>query len=120
MEEKQELTLGQQRVGVNFNPSQKEEVVKVKETCAFLIDYLQGYKNSISVLPENQILNPKEFNEKYAETFRAIATDILLGFRNAEFLHNVENILCPGLSVIHTCWNDFLNLLCLHFRFFTI
>jgi len=73
MEEKQELTLGQQRVGVNFNPSQKEEVVKVKETCAFLIDYLQGYKNSISVLPENQILNPKEFNEKYAETFRAIA-----------------------------------------------
>ena len=74
MEEKQELTLGQQRVGVNFNPSQKEEVVKVKETCAFLIDYLQGYKNSISVLPENQILNPKEFNEKYAETFRAIVT----------------------------------------------
>jgi len=62
------------QIPYGFVISQKEEVVKVKETCAFLIDYLQGYKNSISVLPENQILNPKEFNEKYAETFRAIAT----------------------------------------------
>lgn len=67
------LTFGEERVGVNFNPSQKEEVAKVKETCAFLIDYLNAYKNGIAVDPVNQMLSPMEFNEKYAETFRLIS-----------------------------------------------
>lgn len=66
------MTLGEQRVGVNFNPSQKEEVAKVKETCAFLIDYLDAYKNGITVQPENAELNPARFNYEYAETFRLI------------------------------------------------
>ena len=67
------LTFGEERVGVNFNPSQKEEVAKVKETCAFLIDYINAYKNGIAVDPVNQMLSPMEFNEKYAETFRLIS-----------------------------------------------
>ena len=67
------LTFGEERVGINFNPSQKEEVAKVKETCAFLIDYLNAYKNGIAVDPVNQMLSPMEFNEKYAETFRLIS-----------------------------------------------
>ena len=67
------MTLGEQRVGVNFNPSQKEEVAKVKETCAFLIDYLDAYKNGITVQPENAELNPVQYNHKYGETFRLIS-----------------------------------------------
>ena len=67
------MTLGEQRVGVNFNPSQKEEVAKVKETCAFLIDYLNAYKNGIAVQPENVELNAARFNHEYAETFRLIS-----------------------------------------------
>ena len=67
------MTLGEQRVGVNFNPSQKEEVAKVKETCAFLIDYLDAYKNGITVQPENAELNSVGYNDKYAETFRLIS-----------------------------------------------
>lgn len=67
------LTFGEERVGINFNPSQKEEVAKVKETCAFLIDYLNAYKNGIAVEPENAELNPAQFNYEYAETFRLIS-----------------------------------------------
>ena len=73
MEEKQELTLGQQRVGVNFNPSQKEEIKVVKERIADVIDYLEAFKNGLAVLPENQNLSPVGYRDKYAETFRAIA-----------------------------------------------
>jgi len=69
----EKLTFGQERVGINFNPSQKEEVRKVKETFAFIIDYLQGYKNGFAVEPENSNLTSAEFNQKYAETFRLIA-----------------------------------------------
>jgi len=67
------LTFGEERVGVYFNPSQKEEVKKVKETCAFLIDFLNSYKNGIAVDPENTQLSPTEYNQKNGEIFRLIS-----------------------------------------------
>ena len=69
----EKLTFGEERVGVYFNPSQKEEVKKVKETCAFLIDYLNSYKNGIAVDPKNTELSPTEYNQKNGEIFRLIS-----------------------------------------------
>jgi len=69
----EKLTFGEERVGVYFNPSQKEEVKKVKETCAFLIDFLNSYKNGIAVDPENTQLSPTEYNQKNGEIFRLIS-----------------------------------------------
>lgn len=43
--EKEHLTLGQQRVGVNFNPTENETVKLLKEKSAELIDLLQSMRD---------------------------------------------------------------------------
>ena len=44
MEEKQELSKGQKRVGVNFNPSENDDVAWMKNMSAALIDKLESMR----------------------------------------------------------------------------
>jgi hypothetical protein len=42
--EKIELTLGQKRVGVKFNPSENEDVRHLKDTASMFIDQIEGLR----------------------------------------------------------------------------
>lgn len=41
-----ELTYGQKRVGITFNPDQNEDVAFIKQLAAELIDHIKGLQNA--------------------------------------------------------------------------
>lgn len=52
--EKTKQTLGQKRVGVEFNPSKNEIVDQIRNKSAELIDLIQLYVNDEAVKPGNE------------------------------------------------------------------
>lgn len=65
-------TLGEFRVRLTFDPSEKYQVTKIKRLGADFIDYCQALRNDLSGQDDNYDLTPEEFNARYYEVLRLI------------------------------------------------
>lgn len=69
--EQRKLTLGERRVGVNFNPSGLTVVDSIKRKSADLIDLCEALRREEYVKPEND--TPQALQENAGEKFRVIS-----------------------------------------------
>lgn len=67
-----QLTLGQRRVRVNFNPSANPKVEEMKQRYADIIDSLEAERTGLRAMgPENE--TPEAFALRTSEIFRSIS-----------------------------------------------
>lgn len=66
-----ELTFGQKRVGLSFNPSQDSSVSNVKQQTAEIIDYMQAVRNDECSKTYDE--SPEVLQQKSGEKLRLIS-----------------------------------------------